>query len=253
MDPNPVHLFKYHRALLLNHSNLQEVDFMEGAVLLVDKPLGFSSFKVVHQIKVAIDNAIEKKVKIGHAGTLDPLATGLLILCTGKLTKQINQFQGLVKLYSGKMILGATRPTYDLESEIDFTFDTSHVTDQMMEDVRTNFIGEQMMTPPIHSAVKFKGKRAYELARKGKEVQLESKPICIHRFEIDTKDFPEIQFVVSCSKGTYIRSLVSEFGKRLQCGAYLSALSRDAIGTYTLESAFQLEDLKKLIMTKGGR
>ena len=151
------------------------------------------------------------------------------------------------------MIIGATRPTYDLESEIDFTFETSHITEEMMENVRTNFLGDQMMTPPIHSAVKINGKRAYELARKGKEVQLESKPICIHRFEIDTTHFPEIQFIVSCSKGTYIRSLVSEYGNRLQSGAYLSALCRDAIGDYTLKNAFELEELKKLIMTKGGR
>lgn len=232
--------------MLLNKSNYNQLDFNKGAVILVDKPYGFSSFKLVYEVKKAISRGKDKKLKIGHAGTLDPLATGLLILCTGAFTKQISQFQGLVKLYSGKMVLGASRPTYDLESEIDFNFETSHINVDMMEKTRQSLTGEQMMIPPIHSAIKVNGQRAYQLAREGKEVTLEAKPIVIHEFELETDHFPEIGFKVSCSKGTYIRSLVSEFGKRLQSGAYLSALKRDAIGDYKLEDAWNLNELKNL-------
>ena len=230
--------------MLLNQSNIDQIDFWKGAVILINKPYGFSSFKLVYEVRKAICKGTDKKLKIGHAGTLDPLATGLLILCAGSMTKKIDQYQGMEKLYSGKIMLGASRPTFDMESEIDFNFETSHISKVMMEEVRIGFLGEQMMIPPIHSAVKVKGQRAYQLARDGKEVSLNPRPIVIHRFDIDTLNFPEIQFEVSCSKGTYIRSLASEFGKRLQSGAYLSALRRDAIGNYRLEDAWDLVKLK---------
>lgn len=233
--------------MLVNKINIDQIDFWKGAVLLVNKPYGFSSFKLVYEVKKAITRGQQQKLKIGHAGTLDPLATGLLILCTGKFTKQISEFQGQIKLYSGKMILGANRPTYDMESEIDAHFETAHINQELMEEIRSGFMGEQMMTPPIHSAIKVQGKRAYQLAREGKEPILEPKPIVIHRFDIDAINFPEIQFIVSCSKGTYIRSLVSEFGKRLHSGAYLSALNRDAIGNYKLEDAWELGSLKNAL------
>ena len=235
--------------LLVDRSNIDQADFWNGAILLVDKPVGFSSFKLVYEVKKAICRGTNQKLKIGHAGTLDPLAAGLLILCTGKLTKQISQFQEMVKQYSGNLILGASRPTCDLESEIDLVFETTHIDDAMMDVVRMGLMGEQMMTPPIHSAVKVKGQRAYQLAREGKEVNLEPKPIIIHQFDIDSAIFPEVQFVVSCSKGTYIRSLVSEFGTRLQSGAYLSFLKRDAIGEFKLENAWKLDDLKNYLNT----
>lgn len=239
--------------MLVSQSNIKQIDFWKGAVLLVNKPIGFSSFKVVYEIRKAICKGIDRKLKIGHAGTLDPLATGLLILCTGPLTKQIDQYQGMVKLYSGTMLLGATRPTSDLESEIDFHFGTDHITPQMLEDARLSLMGEQLMTPPIHSAVKVKGRRAYQLAREGKEVLLDAKKIVIHRFDIDIENFPEIKFAVSCSKGTYIRSLIYEFGKKLQSGAYLSSLKREAIGTFTLEDAWNLELLQHALVTDRGQ
>ncbi len=235
--------------MLADRSNIDQIDFWEGAFLLVDKPAGYSSFKLVHEVKKAISRGQNRKLKIGHAGTLDPLATGLLILCTGKFTKQISRFQGLRKQYSGRMVLGASRPTYDMESDIDTVFETSHITTEMMEAARTGLLGEQMMTPPIHSAIKVNGKRAYHLAREGKEVQLEPKPIVIHHFDLDSSDFPELKFVVSCSKGTYIRSLVSEYGLRLHSGAYLSYLQRDAIGEYMLNDAWKLDELKNYLKT----
>ncbi len=230
--------------MIVNSLNIDQINFWEGAVLLINKPLGFSSFKVVYEAKKAICNISRKDLKIGHAGTLDPLATGLLILCTGRMTKQIESFQNQAKWYSGKLMLGAKRPTDDLESDIDQYFPVDHINEKMMEDVSLSLLGDQLMSPPIHSAIKVQGRRAYQMAREGKVFQLEPKPIMIHQFDIQTSCFPEIYFQVNCSKGTYIRSLAAEFGKRLQSGAYLSQLQRDAIGDYQLKDAWDLNDFK---------
>ncbi|MFZ1254895.1 MAG: tRNA pseudouridine(55) synthase TruB [Saprospiraceae bacterium] len=233
--------------MILTALNLDQIDFWEGSVLLVDKPYGYTSFNVVYEIKKAICRESRRKLKIGHAGTLDPLATGLLILCTGKLTKEIDQYQAKIKKYTGALTLGATRPTFDKESEIDQNYEVAHIQKEDMENVRLSFLGEQMMTPPIHSAVKVGGKRAYELARQGKEPILNPKAIIIEDFQIDCQHFPEIHFEVTCSKGTYIRSLASEFGKRLNSGAYLSFLRREAIGEYSVQDAWNLQELKKFL------
>lgn len=235
--------------MIVNPSNIEQIDFWEAAVLLVDKPYTFSSFQLVYEVKKAIGNQGGKKLKIGHAGTLDPLATGLLILCTGKMTKQIDTFQAQKKTYSGSLVLGASRPTSDMESEINQEWPTDHINPEMIEAARLSLWGQQMMTPPIHSAVKVKGVRAYQLAREGKPVTLNPKPIVIHEFDLNIQDFPTVHFNVSCSKGTYIRSLVTEFGKRLGSAAYLSKLQRDAIGDHQLKDAWTLDELKKILHT----
>lgn len=233
--------------MLVTPSNISDIDFWEGVVMSFNKPAGYSSFKLVHQVKKIICRDRDKKLKIGHAGTLDPLATGLLLLCTGRKTKEIEKFQNMVKCYSGTIVVGASRPTHDLESEIDCQYQTSHIHTDLIEEVRSGLTGIQYLSPPVHSAVKINGKRAYELAREGREFTIMPKPMCIHKFEIDTSGFPEIYFEVTCSKGTYIRSLASEFGKRLKSGAYLSALSRDSIGDYTLNDAWSLEQFINML------
>lgn len=220
------------------------MDFQAGEILLVDKPLEWTSFNVVSKLRYTIKNKLGiKKIKVGHAGTLDPLATGLLIICTGKFTKKIESLQGLPKVYSGTFTVGATRPSYDCETDIDQTFTIDHIDDDLIEKVRQSFMGEQEQMPPVFSAIKVKGKKAYDLARKGKDVELKARPIKIERFEVNTENFPEIDFEVECSKGTYIRSLAHDFGQRLDAGAYLSALRREAVGDYSLEDAWKLEDL----------
>lgn len=220
------------------------MDFQAGEILLVDKPLGWTSFNVVSKLRYTIKNKLGiKKIKVGHAGTLDPLATGLLIICTGKNTKKIESLQGLPKVYSGSFKLGATRPSYDCETEIDQTYPTDHITEDKIEAVRQSFLGEQEQTPPIFSAVKVKGKKAYDLARKGQDVKLKARTITIENFTLDTQHFPEIYFTVSCTKGTYIRSLAHDFGQRLSSGAYLSSLRRDSVGDYSLNNAWKLEEL----------
>lgn len=231
----------------ITKSNLHLADFSEGCMLLIDKPYGFTSFKVVHKIRSRISDRLKTKLKIGHAGTLDPLATGLLILCTGKMTRQIDNYQALVKAYSGIFTLGATRPTYDMESAINQEFEWRHIEPDQIETVRQSFLGEQWMTPPIHSAVQIEGKRAYELARKGLEPKLEPRLICIDSLTLDASQMPNIHFKVVCSKGTYIRSLANEFGKRLESGAYLAELRRDAIGDFVVDGAWKLDELLDLL------
>lgn len=213
-------------------------------MLLLNKPLGVSSFKMVYEVKKAICRGTQKKLKIGHAGTLDPLASGLLILCTGQMTKQIGHFQGQTKLYSGAFVLGACRPTDDMESEIEEEFPVDHIDAAILENARVSLLGEQMMRPPIHSAIKVSGRRAYQMAREGMVFKLDPKPILIHFLNIQATAFPEIQFEVSCSKGTYIRSLAAEFGRRVGSGAYLFRLQRDAIGNYKLGDAWDIEDFR---------
>ncbi|MBL6445934.1 tRNA pseudouridine(55) synthase TruB [Fulvivirga sp. 29W222] len=210
----------------------------EGSVILVDKPLEWTSFDVVKKLRYAL-----KTKKIGHAGTLDPLATGLLILCTGKMTKQIETYQAQEKEYTGKMVVGKTTPSFDLETEIDSETDISHLKNEMVYELTSQFSGIISQTPPAYSAIKVKGKRAYESARKGEEVKLKSREVEISLFEITDINFPEISFRVTCSKGTYIRSLVRDFGVALGVGAYMSELRRTRIGEYRVEEAKTIEEL----------
>ena len=210
--------------------------FEEGQVLLINKPLEWTSFDVVKKVR----NIIRVK-KVGHAGTLDPLATGLLIVCTGKFTKKINEYMAQEKEYTGTFTLGATTPTYDLESEPGNFKSVESVTADTIRTVTKKFIGEIMQVPPAHSAIKQEGKRVYELARQGKEVILEPRKLTIHEFEIVSVDMPLVYFRVVCSTGTYIRSLAHDFGQELGCGAYLSSLCRSRIGSFLLQDAMNLE------------
>ncbi|MFA8300810.1 MAG: tRNA pseudouridine(55) synthase TruB [Hyphomicrobiales bacterium] len=222
--------------------------FEEGEVLLVDKPLNWTSFNVVSSIKHAVKYVTEKKkIKVGHAGTLDPLATGLLILCTGKMTKQIEKFQAKEKEYTGTFVIGATTPCYDLEKDIDRTFDISHITEDMIRENVDHFIGEIEQTPPIFSAIKIDGKRAYDYARNDEEVKIKSRKVTISEFEITRIELPEIDFRVVCSKGTYIRSLARDFGESLSNGAYLKNLKRTRIGDFELLDAWGVNELKEHI------
>lgn len=213
-------------------------DFLNGQILLIDKPLEWTSFQAVNALKWAIRKKFSlKKIKIGHAGTLDPLATGLLIICTGKFTKKIPELQGQVKEYTGTFTLGATTPSYDLETEVNETFPTEHLSDDQIKAATSKFLGEIDQVPPIFSALKKDGKRLYELAREGKEVEIKSRKIEISEFEITRIDLPEVDFRVVCSKGTYIRSLAHDFGKALGSGAYLSELRRTKIGDFNVNNA----------------
>jgi tRNA pseudouridine55 synthase len=208
----------------------------EGQVILIDKPLEWTSFDVIRKIR----NLIKIK-KVGHAGTLDPLATGLLIVCTGRFTKKINEYMAREKEYTGTITIGAITPTYDLESEPIDLKEYSHITPELIRETTKQFTGEIMQVPPIHSAIKIDGKRVYELARKGKEVKLDARPITIKEFEITSIDLPKIDFRVVCSTGTYIRSLANDFGAALGCGGYLSKLCRTRIGEFTLDKADTIE------------
>ena len=205
----------------------------EGHVFLIDKPLDWTSFDVVNKIRWNIRKAYNlKKIKVGHAGTLDPKATGLLLICTGKLTKQIDEYQAQEKTYTGTIKIGVTTPTYDMESEENETFPTEHITEEMIHEAIKQFVGEIEQFPPMHSAIKVDGKRLYELARVGKEIERKARTITIHDFKITKIDLPFIDFEVNCSKGTYIRSLAFDFGKALNSGGYLTALRRTKIGDF---------------------
>ena len=213
-------------------------DFLTGQIILIDKPLEWTSFQAVNALKWAIRKKFNlKKLKIGHAGTLDPLASGLLIICTGKFTKKIPELQGQVKEYTGTFTLGATTPSYDMETEEDQTFPIEHITEESIQNATRHFLGEIEQIPPVFSALKKDGKRLYELARKGQEVEVEARKIEVLEFEITRIDLPEVDFRVVCSKGTYIRSLAHDFGKALGSGAYLSALRRTKIGDYNVNNA----------------
>nr|WP_293304181.1 tRNA pseudouridine(55) synthase TruB [Allomuricauda sp.] len=213
-------------------------DFLNGQILLIDKPLEWSSFQAVNALKWAIRKKFDlKKIKIGHAGTLDPLATGLLIICTGKFTKKIPELQGQIKEYTGTFTLGATTPSYDLETEVNQTYPTEHLTETSIKEATKEFLGEIEQIPPIFSALKKDGKRLYEFAREGKEVDIKSRKITISEFEITRIQLPEVDFRVVCSKGTYIRSLAHDFGKALGSGAHLSALRRTKIGDFNVNNA----------------
>ena len=216
--------------------------FLAGQVILIDKPLNWSSFQVVNKVRWLIKKNIGvKKIKVGHAGTLDPLATGLLILCCGKMTKEIERFQGQEKTYSGTFQLGATTPSYDLETEIDQTYPTDHINPALVEATKAQFIGEIDQYPPVFSALKKEGKRLYEYARKGEKVDIRSRKVHISSFSIETKALPQLSFSVNCSKGTYIRSLAHDFGQALGSGAHLSSLCRERIGDFHLKNAMTIE------------
>ncbi len=214
-------------------------DFLEGQILLIDKPLTWSSFQAVNKLKYLLKRKfnLPKKFKIGHAGTLDPLATGLLIVCTGKFTKKITEIQAQTKEYTGTFFVGATTPSYDLETEIDATFPIAHISTALIEKTTQQFLGEIDQKPPVFSAIKKDGKRLYEHAREGSEVEITSRKTTIYEFEITRIDLPEIDFRVQCSKGTYIRSLAYDFGKALQSGAHLTVLRRTKIGHYEVKNA----------------
>jgi len=212
--------------------------YQEGKVLLIDKPLNWTSFQVVNKIRWLIKQQFGiKKIKVGHAGTLDPLATGLLILCTGKFTKKIETYQAQIKEYTGTITLGGTTPSYDLESEIDQSFDVSKITSEEIHQATQQFIGEIQQQPPIFSALKKDGKRLYEYARAGEKVEIPMRTITISEFEITNIEIPNVEFRVVCSKGTYIRSLAHDFGRALDNGAHLSALRRTKIGEFSVENA----------------
>jgi tRNA pseudouridine55 synthase len=224
------------------------MDFISGATILVDKPLGWTSFDAVNKIRWNLKQALKvKKIKVGHAGTLDPLATGLLVICTGKNTKLIEGFTNATKTYTGTFLLGKTTPSFDLETEYNQTFETSHITPELMEDVRISFLGEQLQTPPIFSAKLIDGKRAYDLARAGKEVEMKRNLVTIEKFEINTERFPEVDFEIVCSKGTYIRSIASDFGQKLNAGATLIALRRTQSGEFSIENAKTVEEWIKFL------
>ena len=222
-------------------------EILEGKVLLVDKPLTWSSFQAVNKLKYTLMRKYDlpKRFKIGHAGTLDPLATGLLIICTGKFTKRITEIQAQAKEYTGTITVGATTPSYDLETEIDATFPTEHITETLILETTKQFIGEINQKPPVFSAIKKDGKRLYEHARAGEEVIIEARKTTIHEFEITRINLPQIDFRVTCSKGTYIRSLAYDFGMALQSGGHLSALRRTKIGDYSVENGILPEDFEK--------
>jgi len=226
------------------HTKQKEFDFATGELLLVDKPVGWTSFDVVGKLRNSFKPL---KLKVGHAGTLDPLATGLLIICTGKMTKQIDTFQAEEKEYTGTMILGATTPSYDMETEPDTQFDISHITEEQIKAACQQFTGDIQQYPPAHSAIKIDGERLYEKARRGEEVELRLRSVTISEFEITRIELPEIDFRVVCSKGTYIRSLVHDFGKALNNGAYLSKLRRTRSGNYKVADAWEVMELVGVI------
>ena len=222
---------------------------LNGQVLLIDKPLRWSSFQAVNKLKYEFKKAFPelKKFKIGHAGTLDPLASGLLIVCTGKATKTIDQIQAQTKEYTGTFTLGATTPSYDLETEIDAVFPTNHLTTEMILEATEKFTGEIDQKPPIFSAIKKEGIRLYEHARLGEKIEIQSRKTTIYEFEITKIELPNVDFRVRCSKGTYIRSLAFDFGVALASGAHLSALRRTKIGDYSVEDAFEIDGFVKTL------
>ena len=223
-------------------------DFLDGQILLINKPLGWTSFDVVKKIKNLIRTKYSlKKIKVGHAGTLDPLAIGLLIVCTGKFTKLISKIQGQEKTYTGTITLGGTTPSYDLETEVDNNYETTHITEELIKESTTQFIGEIDQKPPIFSALKKGGERLYEKARRGETIEIESRKVTVREFTITSIENLEVNFEIKCSKGTYIRSIAHDFGAALNSGGYLSKLCRTSIGEYQLSVAIDVETFKKLL------
>lgn len=231
----------------INTKTFPDFNFAEGELLLINKPYQWTSFDVVGKIRNSLKPL---KLKVGHAGTLDPLATGLLILCTGKLTKQIDTFQAEEKEYTGTMILGASTPSFDMETVVDQEFSLEGITEEAIYAATIPFIGEIQQYPPAHSAVKVNGERLYVKARRGEDPELRLREVTVPVFEITRIELPEIDFRIVCSKGTYIRSLVSDFGKHLNNGAYLSVLTRTRSGNFLLENAFEVADLVGYLRSK---
>ncbi|AWK03231.1 tRNA pseudouridine(55) synthase TruB [Flavobacterium crocinum] len=227
-------------------------EYLNGQVLLIDKPLKWSSFQAVNKLKYLLINKVglPKKFKIGHAGTLDPLASGLLLICTGKFTKKISELQGQAKEYTGTFYIGATTPSYDLETEIDQTFPTDHIDEALIHETVKQFLGEIDQKPPIFSAIKKDGVRLYEHARAGESIEIESRKTTIHEFEITRIALPEVDFRVVCSKGTYIRSLAYDFGKAMNSGSHLTVLRRTKIGDYDVKNAIDITLFEEELLKK---
>ena len=235
--------------LKANTNITSETDFLEGQVLLFNKPIGWSSFDVVKKARNIIKSAKNiRKIKVGHAGTLDPLADGLLIVCSGRFTKRIDEIQGQIKVYTGEITLGATTPSYDKETEIDEVFETSHITEELIHSTCKEFEGKIMQKPPIYSALKREGKRLYQHAREGTKVKIESREVEVESFKITSIQMPTITFEVICSKGTYIRSLAYDYGKSMNSGAHLSKLKREKIGNFSIEDAISIDSFKENIL-----
>lgn len=223
------------------------MDFESGEVLLVNKPLKWTSFDVVNKLRYALKKKLGNKIKVGHAGTLDPLATGLLILCTGKMTKKIDEFTGMDKEYTGSFFIGGTTDTYDSELEMNATFPVAHIDEALLSSTAATFIGEIEQMPPVYSAIKIDGQAAYIAARKGEDVVMKSRRITIKEFELTGIEMPLVKFRVVCSKGTYIRSLAYDFGKALNSGAYLASLCRTKIGNFNITEAMEVDEWVKRI------
>ena len=223
-------------------------DLEAGEILLVNKPYRWTSFDVIGSLRGLMKHLLGgKKIKVGHAGTLDPLATGLLIVCTGKATKRIEEFKDFDKEYTGTFVLGDTTPSYDMEKEVNETFPTDHITPEMIYEAAKSLGGDIMQIPPMFSAIKIDGKRAYESARKDKDLGLIARPVSVPVFEITRIEMPEVDFRIVCSKGTYIRALARDFGEALQSGAYMSALCRTRVGPHLLSNAYDVESLKTIL------
>jgi tRNA pseudouridine55 synthase len=231
---------------MIENNTTEGYEFKEGEVLLFDKPYGWTSFDLVNKVRRQICKALEvKKIKVGHAGTLDPLATGLLIVCTGKATKTIDNYQAQEKEYVATLKLGTTTPSFDLETEIDATFPTNHITRALVDETLKKFIGELEQVPPAHSAVKVNGKRAYEYARNGKDPQLKPKKLIITEIEVISYADDELSLRIVCSKGTYIRGLARDIGTALNSGAHLTTLKRTRIGEYHNADSMSLDTFEK--------
>jgi tRNA pseudouridine55 synthase len=219
------------------------INIKEGELILIDKELNWTSFDVVNKIRYAIKKKFDiKKIKVGHAGTLDPLATGLLIICCGKMTKSINNFSAMNKTYSGKITIGSTTPSYDLETKPNVHYPIDHINEKLILKTAKKFVGKIFQTPPMFSAIKKDGVRLYNLARQGKEIKIDKREVLIDSFEITSFNLPEISFNVTCSKGTYIRSIAHDFGKELNSGAHLSELRRIKIGDYSVKDSVKVMD-----------
>ena len=239
--------------ILKKNSDNSQLDFQAGCLILVNKPLKWTSFDVVNKIRFKLKYGFNyKKIKVGHAGTLDPLADGLLIVCTGKYTKSIDSLQGQDKSYSGTIKIGATTPTYDAEAEEDERFPIEHVTDVLIGEKALGFVGKIDQVPPIYSAIKVKGQTAYTLARRGEEIKMKPRPVQIHKFDCIRESENKISFQVDCSKGTYIRSLAYDLGEALESGAYLTSLRRTGIGNYSLDDALDLDQVIEIINSLAG-
>lgn len=223
------------------------VNFIQGEVLLINKPPNWTSFDVVNKLRYALTKKLGQRLTVGHAGTLDPLATGLLIVCTGKMTKRMDEYTGMDKEYTGTFFIGATTPTYDAEKEPDAHYPIGHIDEALLKSTAKQFVGKIEQVPPVYSAIKIDGTAAYISARKGKPVEIKTRVVTIHEFEITRVALPEVDFRVVCSKGTYIRSLANDFGKALNSGAYLKSLCRTKIGDFKLEDALSVEQMVAVI------